>query len=180
MPAKTVKQNTTEKGASSVEPQNRFANVKMPSAFLHPHTFTAKDGREFEKAYVHFPQGTKVNGIDIGGYSCDVFLSDYMKQQMLAGEQVTLSFRSDELVPIWAGSKDDAQHPYKRFEVNPWDLVKGIKSANETFRAEKAAEREAAKAADKGVSLDAEAQDARAAASSLGMDDPAKASSVTR
>lgn len=45
-------------------PENaKYANVKMPAAFLTPHEFTAKDGRTFEKAYVHFPEGTKVNGI---------------------------------------------------------------------------------------------------------------------
>ena len=47
-------------------PENaKYANVKMPAAFLTPHEFTAKDGRTFEKAYVHFPEGTKVNGIDL-------------------------------------------------------------------------------------------------------------------
>ena len=58
-------------------PENaKYANVKMPAAFLTPHEFTAKDGRTFEKAYVHFPEGTKVNGIDLGHYSCDVFLNE--------------------------------------------------------------------------------------------------------
>ena len=43
-------------------PENaKYANVKMPAAFLTPHEFTAKDGRTFEKAYVHFPEGTKVD-----------------------------------------------------------------------------------------------------------------------
>lgn len=158
MPEKTETQDTGQK--------NTYANVKMPAAFLHPYTYTAKDGREFEKAYVHFPNGTKVNGIDLGGYSADVFLTDYMKQQMLAGEQVTLGFKADELVPVWTGSKNDPERPYKRFEVNPWDLVKGIKAANEEFKATKAAEREAAKE-NGGVSLEQEAKDAREAASAL-------------
>ena len=31
-------------------PENaKYANVKMPAAFLTPHEFTAKDGRTFEK-----------------------------------------------------------------------------------------------------------------------------------
>lgn len=159
--------------------KNEYANVKMPAAFLHTHTLTAKDGREFDKAYVHFPQGTKVNGIDLSGYSCDVFLTDYMKQQMLAGEQVTLSFKADELVPIWTGTKGSEQYPYKRFEVNPWDLVKGIKAANEEFKSAKAAEREAAKEQG-GVSLAGEAKASRDASSALAGHDAQEAAAVAR
>ena len=121
-------------------PENaKYANVKMPAAFLTPHEFTAKDGRTFEKAYVHFPEGTKVNGIDLGHYSCDVFLNERMKQQMLSGEQVTIGFKADEPVQVWTGKAGDEQNPYKKYEVKPWDLVKGLKAANEGFKAEKAA-----------------------------------------
>ena len=124
--------------------QNGFAHVKISAAFLHPHTITTEDGRTFDKAFVHIPPGTKVNGVDLSGYSCDVFVSDYMRQQMLSGEraQVTLSFKADEPVPVWTGSRDDADHPYKRFEVNPWALAKGIKEQVESYKAEKAAARE--------------------------------------
>lgn len=128
-------------------PENaKYANVKMPAAFLTPHEFTAKDGRTFEKAYVHFPEGTKVNGIDLGHYSCDVFLNERMKQQMLSGEQVTIGFKADEPVQVWTGKAGDAQNPYKKYEVKPWDLVKGLKPQR-GFQAEKAAEREAAQGA---------------------------------
>lgn len=113
-------------------PENaKYANVKMPAAFLTPHEFTAKDGRTFEKAYVHFPEGTKVNGIDLGHYSCDVFLNERMKQQMLSGEQVTIGFKADEPVQVWTGKAGDEQNPYKKYEVKPWDLVKGLKAAKE-------------------------------------------------
>ena len=124
--------------------QNGFAHVKIPAAFLHPHTITTEDGRTFDKPFVHIPPGTKVNGVDLSGYSCDVFVSDYMRQQMLSGDraQVTLSFKADEPVPVWTGSRDDADHPYKRFEVNPWALAKGIKEQVESYKAEKAAARE--------------------------------------
>lgn len=142
-----------------------FAHVKIPAAFVHPYTYTAKDGRTFEKAYVDFPKGTVVNGIDIGGFSTDVFLNDRMKQQMLAGEQPTLSFKSDEPVAIWTGSKQDTEHAYKRFEVNPWDLCKGVKANNEAFKAAKAAERESAKT--DGISLKEEASAMRDSANAL-------------
>lgn len=126
------------------EQRRTWAHVRMPATFLTPYTFTSKDGREFEKAYVRLPPETKVNGIALGGYSCDVFLSDHMIQQMLAGDQVILSFDSNRNVPVWTGSKDDPEHPYKRFEVSPWALVKGVKEANESFKAAKVADLDAA------------------------------------
>ena len=124
MPEQTTQQDGTKVG---------FAHVTMPNAFVTPYTYTAKDGRTFEKAY------------------CDVFLNDRMKQQLLSDEPVTLSFKEDEMVSIWKGRKDDPENPYQRFEVNPWALVKGVKAEFEDFKADKAAEREAAK--EQGVSL---------------------------
>lgn len=147
------------------EPRSGFAHVKVPAAFLQPYTYTAKDGRTFGKAYFHIAQGTKVNGIDIGGFSCDVFMSDRMKQQMLADEQVTLSFKGDEMVAIWKGGKDDPENPYQRFEVNPWLLVKGVKAEFDAFKDTKAAER--AVEGEQGVSLNGEAVASRGAAGAL-------------
>ena len=144
---------------------SQYAHVKVPAAFVKPYTYTAKDGRTFEKAYVRLAQGTKVNGIDIGGFSCDVFMNDHMKKQMLADQQVGLSFKADEPVAIWKGSKDDPEHPYERYEVNPWALVKGIKDEFENYKADKAAEREAAKG--QGISLKDMEETSRDAADAL-------------
>lgn len=156
-------------GVQGVPQRPPFAHAKVPAAFLHLHTVTANDGRTFEKAFVRLPSGTNVNGVDVGGFSCDVFVSDYMKQQMLSGSPVTLSFKADEPVVIWMGRRGDEQRPYKRFEVNPWALVKGIKAENEAFRAARAAERGGKGAS--GHSLSGEARGAREASSALAGDD---------
>lgn len=158
--------------------KNAYVHVKMPAAFLKPHTYTAKDGRAFEKAYVHFPPDTRINGIDLSGYSCDVFLNDYMKNQMLAGEQVTVSFKADGKVAVWTGRRDDPQHPYDRKEVNPYLLASAIKTANEGFREAKAAERAAVKQESReekaaGVTMKGMAEESRTSASALeGHDQP--------
>ena len=172
-----------EEGVPGIEPadapeRQAYARVRVPAALLHPHMYTAKDGREFEKAFYRFPEGTKVNNVDIGGYTCDVFVSDYMKQQMLSGMTVTLSFKADEPVPIWTGHRDDEAHPYRRFEVDPWALVRGIKAEFEAYRAARQAERASVKEAGardeaegpsgaSAVSLSTEAHDAREASSAL-------------
>lgn len=156
MPEKTVQQD---------EKRSEYAHVKIAAAFVHPYTFTAKDGRTFEKAYVNIPKGTKINGIDIGGYSCDVFMNDYMKRQILSGEQPTLSFKDDEPVTIWTGKKDDPDHPYQRFDVDPWELCKAVKTNNEAYKMSKSVERSSEQ--DRGFSLKGEATASREAANAL-------------
>lgn len=118
-----------------------FAHVKMPAAFVHPYTFTSKAGKTFDKAIVDIPKGVRVNGIDIGGFKTDVFMNSRMKQQMLAGEQVTLGFKGSEPVAIFKGRS--GEEGYERFEVSPYDLTHALKTNNEEFKAAKAAEREA-------------------------------------
>lgn len=53
-------------------------------------------------------------------------------------------------MPIWTGKKDDAEHPYQRYEVKATDLTHALKVAQDAYKAGKAAERAAAK---DGVSL---------------------------
>ena len=150
---------------------DNYAKINMPAAFLTPHTIETKDGREFEKCFVSFPKGTKVNGIDVGGFSADVFLSDYMKKDMLEKGRATVSFKKDEPVAIWTGKKGDEQHPYQRYEVKATDLTHALKVAQDAYKADKAAERAAAKDA---VSLAGEAKDMEGGKSALAGDDPAK------
>ena len=126
----------------SPESTLEFVRVRIPASFVHPYVFTAKDGRTFDKAYVSLPRDTVVRGVSVGGYSCDIFLNDYQKHQMLLGGDVTLRFRADEPVPVWTGRKGDERHPYRRIEVSPWDLASGIKSEYEAFKERKAAERQ--------------------------------------
>ena len=139
---------------------DNYAKINMPAAFLTPHDIQTSDGRTFEKCFISFPKGTKVNGIDVSGFSTDVFLSDYMKKDMLEKGRATVSFK-----------KDDAEHPYQRYEVKATDLTHALKVAQDSYKAEKAAERAAAK---DGVSLAGEARDMETGKDALAGDDPAK------
>ena len=105
-------------------------------------------------------------------------MNDRMKQQMLNAEPVNLSFKADEPVAIWKGSKDDPEHPYERYEVNPWALVKGVKAVYEGFMADKAAERVADK--EQGVSLKDAAEASRESADALAGHDGPEALPQTR
>lgn len=163
--------NTPETGQAAQSKADNYAKISMPAAFIKPYTYTAKDGRTFEKAYVDFPKGTKINGIDVSGFSCDVFMSDYMKRDMLEKNRATCSFRKDEPVRIWKGKKNDPERPYQSFEVKATALTHALKVAQDEFKAGKAAER----AAEKGeVSLAGEARDMEGAKSALAGDAPDK------
>lgn len=72
---------------------------------------------------------------------------------------------------IWTGKKDDAEHPYQRYEVKATDLTHALKVAQDSYKAEKAAERAAAK---DGVSLAGEARDMETGKDALAGDDPTK------
>ncbi len=80
---------------------DNYAKINMPAAFLTPHDIQTSDGRTFEKCFVSFPKGTKVNGIDVSGFSTDVFLSDYMKKDMLEKGRATVSFKKDGEKLLW-------------------------------------------------------------------------------
>ena len=153
MPKKTLEPEQAPKA-------DNYAKINMPAAFLTPHDIQTSDGRTFEKCFVSFPKGTKVNGIDVSGFSTDVFLSDYMKKDMLEKGRATVSFK-----------KDDAEHPYQRYEVKATDLTHALKVAQDAYKAVKAAERAAAK---DGVSLAGEARDMETGKDALAGDDPAK------
>lgn len=167
--------NTPETGQSTQSKADGFAKISMPAAFIKPYEFTAKDGRVFEKAFVDFPKGTKINGIDVSGYSCDVFMSNYMKKDMLEKGRATVSFKKDEPVAIWTGKKGDAEHPYQRFEVKATDLTHALKVAQDGFKAQKAAERESGK---DGVELASESRDMEGAKGALAGDAPGKGEKV--
>lgn len=159
--------NTPDTGQAPQSKADGYAKISMPAAFIKPHEFTSKDGRTFEKAYVDFPKGTKINGIDVSGFSCDVFLSDYMKKDMLERGRATVSFKKDEPVAIWTGKKGDAEHPYQRFEVKATDLTHALKVAQDDFKAQKASERESGR---DGVELASESRDMEAAKGTLAGD----------
>ena len=51
----------------------RWARVNFPNKFVHPHEYTARDGRVFDKMFVSIPPGVTLNGVDLGGYAFDHF-----------------------------------------------------------------------------------------------------------
>ncbi len=65
-----------------------------------------------------------------------------------------------------------------KYEVKPWDLVTGLMAANEGFKAEKAAEREAAK--EQGATLKGESEPMRESSATLAGDNTPEEHANTR
>lgn len=66
----------------------RWARVNFPNKFVHPHEYTARDGRVFDKMFVSIPPGVTLNGVDLGGYAFDHFAKPREIEQKANGRPV--------------------------------------------------------------------------------------------
>jgi len=143
----------------STKEKRQYANMTFPPGFANPYTFTDKNGQEWEKAICSIPNGYKANGIDIGGYAVDIFVSDKghtlddgtyissQKEQIASGEPLRVGFPADEKVELFMGKGEER----KSLRMDPWQLATAMKEGREAYAAAKEAERAAERA---GQSLD--------------------------
>ena len=143
--------------------QPDFVHTKIPSAFVNPYTLTDQNGKDWDKAIVNIPPGTAANGIDLTGYSMDIFLNSFQKGQIASGEPVSVSMKEGEKKELFKGKGDERE----TLSIDPWALTKALKQNREDYAAQKAAEREEAQKEDKGYSLSSEQYDASAAKEEL-------------
>lgn len=159
-----------EKENVDVQEESTYVNVKFPRGFAHPYSFTDQNGKEWNKAIINIPPNTVSNGIDLSGYSVDVFLNSFQQSQIANDEAISCSFREGNKVELFKGKGDDRQ----TLMMDPWALTRAVKTQREEFAAQKAAEREAAQKED--YSLSSEQHDASAAKEELaGKDGQAQA-----
>lgn len=89
----------------------RWARVNFPNKFVHPHEYTARDGRVFDKMFVSIPPGVTLNGVDLGGYAFDHFAKPREIEQKANGRPVAMVRSAD--IPIHRYSRprgmDDLQ-----------------------------------------------------------------------
>ena len=110
----------------------RWARVNFPNKFVHPHEYTARDGRVFDKMFVSIPPGVTLNGVDLGGYAFDHFAKPREIEQKANGRPVAINFRPGEPVRLFRGVGPER----RTLEIsNPWDLCRAVKAHNIDFRA---------------------------------------------
>lgn len=131
-----------DKQAKTADTQEQqYVNIKFPPGFAHPYRFKDSKGNIWDKAILNIPPNTSMNGIDITGYSVDIFLREYQMSQIANGEGVTCGFKEDEKIPLFQGKGAEQ----KTLLIDPWELTKAIKTQREEYIADKTAEREAQK-----------------------------------
>lgn len=127
-----------------------YAHMTIPQKFVsRPFETKPNDqGKVYTKAIVTMPKGVSVNGIDLSGYKASLFMSDRAMQQKVAGEPCTFSMNPDKEIQFW---KDKSDGSRSELYVRPWDIAKAVKAQRETYAAEKAQERAAAKEANQDI-----------------------------
>ena len=110
----------------------RWARVNFPNKFVHPHEYTARDGRVFDKMFVSIPPGVTLNGVDLGGYAFDHFAKPREIEQKANGRPVAINFRPGEPVRLFRGVGPER----RTLEIsNPWDLCRAVKAHNYAYAA---------------------------------------------
>lgn len=128
-----------ETGAPAAPEQPDFIHMTVPRGFAHPYSFTDQNGREWNKAIINIPPGTKANGIDLTGYSLDTFLNSFQMGQIASNEPLSVSMREGNKVELFKGKGDERQ----TILVDPWALTSAMKENREAFAQQKAQERKA-------------------------------------
>lgn len=129
----------------------RWARVNFPNKFVHPHEYTARDGRVFDKMFVSIPPGVTLNGVDLGGYAFDHFAKPREIEQKANGRLVAINFRPGEPVRLFRGVGPER----RTLEIsNPWDLCRAVKAHNDEY----------ARSRQEAAAMSAEASQARGAA----------------
>ena len=121
--------------------REKWPSVKFPPSFVHPYTHEAKNGQSYDMLMVNIPANTKINGVDVGGYSFSAFASKFSKEDQLNGRDVKVSFRPGQKVELFKGEGDQRE---SLTLDDPWALCRGVKAGRDAWAAQKAQEREAA------------------------------------
>ena len=133
------KRNMSENAKETRESVDNWPHLRFPNAYVHPYEHTDKQGKTWQKAICAIPSGTKVNGVDVSGYSVDMFMRDFHVQDKALGKPVV--FRMDPDRPIELFKKGEA----KTLKVMPWDLTRGLAASRKAFEREHGIERDKAR-----------------------------------
>lgn len=107
---------------------------------------TAKGPAEMVRIQLY--PGTKINGVDLTGYSAAFFMNDYQKKSMKDPERnsVTFFMNPDRPVKLTKDVQDPQSGEWSNQEVtvDPWELTKANKTAKKDFAKQaEAAEKQA-------------------------------------
>lgn len=106
----------------------RWPSFTIANAAVHPFTRTARNGRTYDMMVINIPEGTIIDGHDLGGFSVSAFQNKRTKAQLSAGEDVTVSLRPGQPVDLFKGRRSDPD--YQTYGVpDPEILAKAVEAA---------------------------------------------------
>ena len=119
-------QTGEEKGVEEpAKPREQWPNVWVDSQAAHPYTLHARDGRDWQKMIVAMPEGTVIDGRDMGGWRVDLFMSQANQRQKSEGRDVNLRFRPGTTVELFHGKGVDRLS----YDTDPAKLAGAIRKA---------------------------------------------------
>ena len=103
-----------------------WPNAWIDNSLVRPYTLHAKDGRDWPKMLVTMPEGTTVNGQDIGGWAIDLFMSDANRRQKDEGRGVNIRFRPQTAIELFHGRGQQR----RTMTADPDSLIEAIRNAD--------------------------------------------------
>lgn len=123
-----------ETAERSTEGRQSWPHVKFPNAFVRPYEKEAKDGRVWQKAICAIPPGTRVNGVDVGGYKLDLFMRDFHMQSKTLGKPVVFTLDPTRPHVAFKGEGDAR----REVSLMAWDLTRAMAKERREYAASRA------------------------------------------
>lgn len=114
--------------------KHTWGTLVLPSKAFSPHVYVARNGKSWHKAWAMIPDGVVVDGIDLSGFSVDVFVNGSFDTQLANSDYASVRVALD--LALLAVRGEGAYRETKR--VDATQLLAAVQEAvraGATFRA---------------------------------------------
>lgn len=116
------------------ENKHTWGTLVLPSTAYSPHMYVARNGRSWYKAWAMIPDGVVVEGIDLSGFSVDVFTNGAFEAVLANSDYASVRVALDS--PLLAVRGEAAYRETKRVDaMQLLAAVQEVVRAGATFRA---------------------------------------------
>ena len=122
--------------------------VSLTNAEGEPYKIESKDGsKSWDAVLCTIPNGTKSNGVDLGGYKFKTFVKPWTESDIVSGRGTSVDVAADRDVKLFKFVEgEDGEQVRKDLSIDPWKLSSAVKASREEYKA-KMSPAESAKAA---------------------------------
>lgn len=115
------------------EYKHTWGSLVLPSKAFSPHVYVARNGKSWHKAWAMIPDGVVVDGVDLSGFSVDVFVNGSFETQLANSDYASVRVALDSALLAVRG--EGAYRETKR--VDATQLLAAVQEAvraGATFR----------------------------------------------